>query len=115
MYGESAKKPNVQVAMLLERLSRASESMDARQRQAAEQQERTVQALPGILRQAADQTLGHMAADATRTLRAGLNEPLADVARQAGEHQRLMQASTDAMVQIQHKLAGFANKATWLV
>jgi predicted negative regulator of RcsB-dependent stress response len=115
MYEVGTKKATMQVAMLLERLSRMSESMDARHRQATEQQERTVQALPGVLRQAANQTLGNMAEDATRVLRTGLNEPLADVAQRATEHQRLMLASTDTMIQTQRKLAGFVNKAIWLV
>jgi ElaB/YqjD/DUF883 family membrane-anchored ribosome-binding protein len=115
MYDEGTKKATLQVAVLLERLSRMSESMDTRHRQAMDQQERTVQALPGVLRQAADQKLGHMTADATRALRAGLDEPLADVAQRADEHQRIMLASTNAMVDTQHKLTRFVNKAIWLV
>jgi hypothetical protein len=115
MYDEGTKKATMQVAMLIERLSRMSESMDARHRHAADQQERTVQALPGVLRQAADQTLGRMAADGARVLRTGLNEPLADVAQRAADHQRLMLESTDAMIQTQRKLVTFVNKAIWLV
>ncbi|MEZ2418082.1 hypothetical protein [Luteibacter sp. RCC_6_2] len=115
MREEGTRSATVQVAMMVERLSRMSESMDTRHRQATEQQERTVQALPGIMRQAADVSLGAISADATRTMRTGLNGPLSEVAREAAEHQRLMQASTDAMVRIQRKLAGFVNKATWLV
>ncbi|MGF6711894.1 hypothetical protein QFZ41_002858 [Luteibacter sp. W1I16] len=115
MREEGTRSAAMQMAMMVERLSRMSESMDTRHRHATEQQERTVQALPGIMRQAADVTLGAISADAARTMRTGLNEPLAEVARDAAEHQRGMQASTDAMVRIQRKLAGFVNKATWLV
>ncbi|WP_426285398.1 hypothetical protein [Luteibacter sp. E-22] len=115
MREEGTKSAAMQMAMMVERLSRMSESMDARHREATKQQERTVQALPGIMRQAADVTLGAIAADATRTVRTGLNEPFSEVAREAAEHQRVMQASTDAMVRIQRKLAGFVNKAVWLV
>lgn len=115
MYDEGTKKATLNMAILLERLSRMSDSMDARHRRATEQQERTVQALPGVLRQAADQSLGHMTTDATRALRTGLNEPLADVAQRAAEHQRIMLASANAMVETQHKLTRFVNKAIWLV
>ncbi|MEX1826941.1 hypothetical protein [Luteibacter sp. CQ10] len=115
MYEEGTKKLASQVAMLLERLSRMSQSMDERQRQAMEQQERTVRALPDVLRQAANQTLSGIAEDATQCVRAGLNEPLADVAKRADEHRRIMQASTDAMAGTQRKLIRFTHKALWLV
>ncbi|MDQ0009997.1 hypothetical protein J2T07_002187 [Luteibacter jiangsuensis] len=115
MREEGARSATVQVAMMVERLSRMSESMDTRHRQATEQQERTVQALPAIMRQAADAGLGAISADATRTVRMGLNEPLAEVTWAAAEHGRLMQASTDTMVRTQRKLAAFVHKAAWLV
>lgn len=115
MYEEGTKKLTSQVAMLLERLSRMSESMEERQRQAMEQQERTVRALPDVLRQVANQTLSGMAEDATQSVRTGLNEPLADVAQRADQHQRFMQASTEAMARTQRKLIGFTHKAIWLV
>lgn len=115
MYEEGTKKLASQTAMLLERLSRMSESMEERQRQAMEKQERTVRALPDVLRQAADQTLSGMAEEATQSVRIGLNEPLADVARRADEHRRFMQASTEAMARTQRKLIRFTHKALWLV
>ena len=115
MHDEGTKRTASHVAMLLERLSRVSESMDTRHRQAAEQQERTVQSLPGILRQAADETLGNIAADAAQSLRTGLNKPLAEVAQQATSHHRDMRESTDAMIRVQHTLTGVVNRSIWLM
>lgn len=115
MYDEGTKKSTTQMALLLERLSRMSESMDARHRQATDQQERTVQALPGVLHNAADEALGNMTAEATHALRAGLDEPIANVAQRAAEHQRITLASTKVMVDTQHKLVRFVNRAIWLV
>lgn len=115
MYEEGTKKLASQVAMLLERLSRMSQSMDERQRQAMEQQESTVRALPDVLRQAANQTLSGIAEDTAQSVRAGLTEPLADVAQRAERYQHFMQASTEAMARTQRKLIGFTHKAIWLV
>lgn len=115
MYEEGTRKLASQTAMLLERLSRMSESMEERQRQAMEQQERTARALPDVLRQAANQTLGGIADDAAQSVRSRLTEPLAEVAQRAERHQHFMQASTEAMARTQRKLIGFTHKATWLV
>jgi len=115
MYDEGTKRNASHVAMLLERLSRVSESMDTRHRQAVEAQERSLQALPSVLREAADETLGHIAADAAHSLRTGLNEPLSDVARQAIDHQRSMRESTEAMIRVQNTLTGVVNKSIWLM
>lgn len=115
MYEEGTKKAALQVAAMLERLLRMSDSMEARHRQATEQQQRTVQLLPGVLREAAEQTLGHIATDAASTTRMALVGPVAEAAQRAAEHERLMRASTDAMVQTQRRLAGVVHKALWVV
>ena len=115
MYDEGTKKAAMQVAAMLERLLRMSDSMDARHKQTAEQQERTVQALPGVLREAAEQTLGEIATDAASTTRMALVAPVAEAAQRAADHERLMRASTDAMLQTQRKLAGVVHKAMWVV
>lgn len=101
------------VAALMERLARASDAMDVRHRNVAEQHQRTVEALPHVLREAADHVLGDMVEDATRSLREGLNEPFAKVALQAAEHCRLTKASADSMIEVQRRLAVVARKASW--
>lgn len=113
MYDEGSKKTAMQVAMLVERLGRLSESLDARLRQTLQQQQQTVQALPGIVRKSADDMLSHVAQDAALTVRSGLSQPLTDVARQAAEHQQHMRASVDAMTAAQRGVMRRMTTVTW--
>jgi hypothetical protein len=111
---DDAKKV-AHVSHLMERFSRESEALRKSNLRAVDALQRTTGAVPGLLQEAARQTLSDLTTDTTRAVQQGLNRPLDDFSRQVIENIHRIDGATRVLAHSQQQIAMVIGKLKWLV
>lgn len=114
MYTDDAKK-TAHSAVMMQRLLQLGEELAQSNQQATSALQRTAEAAPNLLRQAAQQTLGNLSADAAQAVRTGLNEPLDGFNRQVIDNINRINGVTHGLMQSQERMTAVVSKLRWLV
>lgn len=112
---DDTKKATAHAIGVAQRLSRLSEELGQSNRQASDELQRTTRALPDLLRQAAQHTLGQLTSDTTQAVRRGLDQPLNDFSHKVIDNTHRIDGCTHQLVQSQEQVAAVVRKLTWLV
>jgi hypothetical protein len=115
MQADDMKKAAIQVASLMERLSRASQEMSQSSKQATEHLQHAAQAAPAVLRQAADEALKELSANTVKAVHHGLNGPLDGFNRQVLDQVNRINGVMYTLDQAQQRMASTARKLALLV
>jgi hypothetical protein len=116
MHTDDVRKTTVvEAASLVERLSRVSKELTESNLQATAVLQSTTRAVPDLLRQAAQQTLGQLSAETAQSVRQGLHEPLDGFNRQVIDNINCINGVTHGLTQAQERVAAVVGKLTWLV
>lgn len=109
------RRKAAQTATLLERMLRLNEELAQSNRHAAESLERTANAAPRTLQNAAQQTLGQLTSDIAKAVHTGLNQPLGDFNRHVVESVTRVNGVTESMTRSRDAFAAVVSKLRWLV
>ncbi|MFC3651024.1 hypothetical protein ACFONN_05675 [Dyella humi] len=105
----------VQAAGIMERMARLNQELSQSNLRAADLLERTANATPSILQNAAQQTLGQFTSDIAKAVHNGLNQPLGDFNRHVTDSVNHINSITHGMMQSQEQMTAIIRKLRWLV
>ncbi|HKT27921.1 hypothetical protein [Dyella sp.] len=114
MYTDDSKQ-TAHTGVVMQRLLKFCEELRQSNQQATHALQQTTQAAPDLLRQAAQQTLSSLAADASQAVCKGLHEPLNGFNREIIDNINRVNAVTHALMQSQERMTTVVAKLRWLV
>jgi hypothetical protein len=105
----------VQAASVMERVARLNQELSQSNLRAADTLERTANAMPIILQNATQTTLGQFTSDIAKAVHGGLSQPLGDFNRYLIDSVKHIDGIKHGMVQSRDQVAAVVDKLRWLV
>lgn len=104
-----------QAAAMMERVARMNQELYQSNLHAVEALERTSNATPRILQNAAQQILGQLTKDVATSVQSGLNRPLQDFHHHIADGVNHVNGLTDGISQSRSQIAAVVDKLKWMV